>query len=559
MKLKDYISPLLKWWWLIAIATAVAGVSSYYATLPQPPIYQAQTTLIVGRAIFDRNPSNTEFGISQQLAQVYADFAMREQVRNATMAALGLTALPEYVARVSPGSQVIEIAVTDVDPVRAQVVANELARQLILESPTSTENEDQERMAFVQRQLDDLQAEIDRTQEQILTKQEELKNMTGAVQIADAQAEINALQSKQTIMQTNYAALLANTDRGAVNSLSVIEPASLPAEPIGPNKPAIILLVSAIGFVMASGAAHLLEGIDKTLKTPEDVQRVLNLPVLGYIGEMERGQEATTYVAERPRTPIAEAFRALRTNIEFAAVDRPIRTILVTSGDTAEGKTTIAANLALIIAQADKRVALVDTDLRRPSVHRVLNVSVHPGLSEAFRGLNILDTIRTWKDRRVSVITAGRMPPNPAELLGSRKMDGLLANLKEVAEIVIIDGPPMVVTDATVLASKVDAVLLVVRPGQTREDLARAFLEQMGRAGARVIGVALNRLPRRAAGLYGGYAYYSPYYANHPYYSEQEIIPDPRVEKPSVLPTAGQTQPVKPSQTPTSRIRPPER
>jgi capsular exopolysaccharide synthesis family protein len=412
-------------------------------------------------------------------------------------------------------------------------------------------------MAFVQGQLDSLQAEIDRTQEQILTQQEELKNLTGAVQIADAQAEINALQTKLTILQTNYATLLASTDRGSVNTLSVIEPASLPVEPIGPNKPAIILLVSAIGFVMAAGAAHLLEGLDKTLKTPEDVQRVLDLPVIGYIGEMERGRNEQTYVAERPRSPISEAFRALRTNIEFAAVDRPIRTILVTSGDTNEGKTTVAANLALIMAQADKRVALVDSDLRRPSLHRVLNVSVNPGLSEAFRGLNILDTIRPWKDRRVSVVTAGRMPPNPAELLGSRKMDGLLANLKEIAEIVIIDGPPMVVTDATVLASKVDAVLLVVRPGQTREDLARAFVEQLERAGARPIGVALNRLPRRRSGLYGVYGHYSPYYANHPYYQEQEIKPGGRVEQPSTLPATGQTQPMKPTQT--RRIRPPER
>lgn len=511
MTIKDFINPLLKWWWLLALATVVAGVSAYYATAPLPPIYQARTTIIVGGVITDPNPDGTGMRISISLAETYATLAHREPVRIATMEALGLSRLPEYSARQLPNNQMIEIAVIDTNPQRAQAVAQELAHQLILASPTSSEQQNQARLDFINRQLDDLQEEMSSVQEALLVKQEELLDATSAVQLADIQAEINALQGKQTTLQSIYANLLANTSRGAANTLSIIEPATLPNWPIGPNKPLIIALVSAIGFVLAGSAAHLLEFMDKTLKTPEDISRVLQVPVIGFIGEMEKSKKEWDYVAESPRSPIAEAFRALRTNIEFAGVDQPIRTLLITSADAADGKTTVATNLGITIAQGDKKVVVMDADLRRPHIHQSLNIQVQPGLSDVFRDrVNVFDSVRAWKDRRVTVMTAGTPPPNPAELLGSKKMDQILNSLQEVVDVVVIDGPPFVVTDAAVLASKVDAVLLVIRPGQTREDIARAMMDQMKRAGANIIGVALNRIPRRGSEYY---------YAGHPVYS----------------------------------------
>src|SRR3990170_3981068 len=154
MELKRIIVPFLRWWWLITIATLLAAISSFLATLRQPSVYQASTILIVGRAIMDPNPSNNEFFLGQQLAANYAEIAKRDPVRNATKQALGLAWLPNYVARVTPNSQFIEISVTDTIPARAQAVANELARQLILRGPTSTQAEEQDRREFVNRQLD---------------------------------------------------------------------------------------------------------------------------------------------------------------------------------------------------------------------------------------------------------------------------------------------------------------------------------------------------------------------------------------------------------------------
>ncbi len=509
MKLKDFINPLLKWWWLIIIATVVAGMSGYIVMRPKPPIYQARTTLFVGTLIYTLNPNGNEFQTAVDLAEAYADIANRAPVQDATKAALGLPVLPTYVAQAIPDSTRVQILVTDINPQRAQAVANELANQLIKHTPSGSQ-QDPQQTAFINQQLDDLQTQIKKTQADINTKQNSLVGVTSASQIQEIQDQINTLNTRLDLLQTNYTTLLDNTQRGATNSLTVIEPASLPNRPIGPNKPAIILLVTLAGFVLSSGAAHLIEYLDRTIKTPEDVERVLNLPVLGFIGDI-KGKNSWSHVADHPRSPAAEAFRTLRTNIEFASVDRPLKTLLVTSADTGEGKTTIATNLAMMIAQGENRVILIDADMRRPSIHKLLGVPISPGLSEVFRDrVTIFDAMRAWRDKNLVFITSGNPPPNPTELLDSHKMEQILASIEDVVGTIVLDAPPFLVADASVLAAKVDGVLLVIRAGETREEEARAMIEQIRRTGARVIGVALNFLPRRGTGYYG-YRYYSGY------------------------------------------------
>ena len=227
MELKDYLRPLRKWWWLLLLSTLIAAVFSFLAVSRQPPIYQTRVTLMVGRAIDNPNPTGSDFWLTQQLANTYADIAKRDPVRQATMDALGLTWLPEYTVRVVPNTQLIEIAVTDTDPVRAQAVANELANQLIQQSPTSGGPEQQQRQAFIEQQLNELEKGIEETKAQIDSKQEELANMFSARQIADAKNQIQALQDKLNTLQANYASLLANTEKGAINTLTIIEPAAL--------------------------------------------------------------------------------------------------------------------------------------------------------------------------------------------------------------------------------------------------------------------------------------------------------------------------------------------
>ncbi|MGD2156278.1 MAG: P-loop NTPase, partial [Anaerolineales bacterium] len=371
MELSAYLIPLRRWWWLLLASTLVAVVSSFIATINQPPVYQASTTLMIGRVIDDPNPNQGEIYLAQQLAQTYAEIANREPVRNATMQALGLTRLPEYLARALPQTQFIEIAVTDVNPLRAQVVANELANQLVLRSPSGTGSEDQERQQFINDQLNTLQAQIEETQNEIARLQEQLGTLNSARQLQDTQTQINALQAKLSTLQGNYASLLANTQQGAKNTLAVLQPADLPSRPIGPNKSLSILLSAAIGFSLAAGAAYLLEYLDDTFKSPEEITRVLGAPVIGFIGETrsDGDEQDSVYVSKHPRSPIAEAYRSVRANLEFTAVDKSLRTILVASADTAAGKSSVAANLAVVMAQGEKKAVLMDADLRKPSIH----------------------------------------------------------------------------------------------------------------------------------------------------------------------------------------------
>lgn len=503
---------------MILIVTLVGGGSSYYIAKKQPPIYRAATTLVVGRALNDPNPTNNELGLSQQLADVYVSLAQRDPVMNATKQALGLQKLPNYVVSANSNNGLIDIVVVDTSPARAQAVANELARQLILQSPTNSGQDQASQQKFINQQLSDLQTNIAKTQQDINDKQKALQTMNSAAEIADAQAQINGLQTKLALMQTNYATLYAGTQGGALNTLSVIEPAALPTIPVGPNKWMIMLLVSVIGFTLSTGTAYLLEYIDRSIKTPEDVSRVLGTSVIGYISEMDAGKEGWSYVYNNPRSPIAEAFQFLRTNIEFASLETPLKKILVTSADVSDGKTTVATNLAFSIAQEDRKVILMDADLRNPSVHELVGIPITPGLSEVFREkVNMVDTIRSSADKRVALITSGSPPSNPAELLASKKMDRVLTSLEEVADYIIIDGPPFLITDAAIIASKVDGVLLVIRPGQLKENQPRAVLEQMKRSGAKIIGVVFNRIQRGQA---KEFRFYTLAYEGSKYYND---------------------------------------
>ena len=329
---------------------------------------------------------------------------------------------------------------------------------------------------------------------------------------------LSLLQTTQSLYQQIYSSILTNLENVRLARLQntpnvvQIQPANIPEKPIRPRVLVNTALAGVVGLMLAVGFVFLKEYLDDTLKTPEEIKDVLGLTTIGYIAQMKYDDESKEelYVARQPRSPVSEAFRTLRTNLEFAGVDEPIRTILVTSPGPGEGKTTISANLAAIIAQGGKHVVLVDADLRRPRIHRVLGIPNRVGLSDVFRGhLDLKSAIHSFDGSEgMSVITSGSLPPNPSELLGSAKMIQILDELKEQTDVVVIDCPPSLVADAQVLAAKVDAVLLVVYPGHTHIDSAKATLEQLGRANAKVAGAVLNRIPRERGYYYSGYQYY---------------------------------------------------
>jgi len=272
-----------------------------------------------------------------------------------------------------------------------------------------------------------------------------------------------------------------------------------------------------VGVFLGVLAAFLLEYLDQTIKTAADVERALELPVLGLIplgaapGSHRRGgrRGALPLVSlASADDPSSEAYRALRTNVTFVnAEERALRLVAVTSPGPGEGKSTTAANLAITLAQQGSRTLLVDADLRRPLVHRAFNLVQEPGLTDILVGTATLrEAARPNVVPNLDVLPAGALPPNPSELLGSATMHRLLDQLRAEYETVVFDSPPILaVTDATVLGASTDAVILVLRAGETEETAAQGAVDQLRRVHARVAGAVLNGIET------GGERYYYYY------------------------------------------------
>jgi len=245
----------------------------------------------------------------------------------------------------------------------------------------------------------------------------------------------------------------------------------------------------------------------------------LGAALVAYLSEITEDGNNATYVLDNPNTALAESIRLLKSNLDFFGLDKPSKTILITSPSQGNGKTTIAVNLALAMSQGDQKTVLVDADMRRPAVHAALNIPAKPGLSEIIRGDRAPQgAVRVWRKNKLEVITAGSRLPNVTEIAGSKRIGSILNDLKEMFEVVIVDAPPLVISDAYNLSSKVDGVILILVPGQTREEQAKVMKEQLERAGAKVIGVVFNKISVANANSEGDYQYLSLYSPN--YYSD---------------------------------------
>jgi succinoglycan biosynthesis transport protein ExoP len=521
MELRQYAGVVWKWMWLIVLSTAVAGVSSWLTVKDQAPTYQTSTTLMIGTAIQKQDPNYQDFYTSEQLAQTYSELIKREPILRATARALGFEeqwpALRGQVAvSLVPGTQLMEIRVVDTNAERAAAVANEVAQQLILQSPSAPRPEEAQRRAFVQQQLDDLETDIDATKDEITRLQGSLGEMFSAREIADTQNQIAALQQKLRELQANYGQLMAVQGEGSTNTLTVVEPAAVPRAPIGSNQMMTVATAAAIGLALALGAAFLIEYLDDTVKTPEDVSKAMDLTMLAGISRIpgEAAQEKLITI-KHPKAPISEAYRVLRTNLQFSSLDQPLRTLVVTSPNPVEGKSTTVANLGVVMAQAGKRVVLVDADLRRPVLHRIFGVENKEGLTDVLLNEEpVLDGhLQATGVDNLRLLNTGPLPPNPSELLGSQRMAALIEQLKGEADVILFDSPPsLAVTDASVLATQADGVLMVADAGRTRRKFAAEAVERFQQVGANLLGVVLNRLKPGRGGYY--YYYYHYYYGN---------------------------------------------
>ncbi len=296
-----------------------------------------------------------------------------------------------------------------------------------------------------------------------------------------------------------------------VRTARILERAFVPGTPVLPRKADNLVIAVAAALCFGIGMAFLAEYLDDRVNTPTDFDRFSHLPPLATVPQIGSGE--TALLSAMPvYSHVAEAYRALRSSIMFAALDHPVRRLLVTSANKSEGKTLTSVNLATAMALDGKRVILVDADLRRPHVHATLGLPGAPGLSEVLVGVKTVDEVlHPTGTENLQAICGGAIPPNPAELLGSPAFDRLMTDLEARADVVVFDSPPCVpVTDPLLLAARMDGVVLVVQVGQTRRAAIRHVEEQLRRARARVLGVVFNRFEQRKHGYYQhyGYGYY---------------------------------------------------
>ncbi|KFI22571.1 CpsD/CapB family tyrosine-protein kinase [Nitrosococcus oceani] len=301
-----------------------------------------------------------------------------------------------------------------------------------------------------------------------------------------------------------------------LNNISVVDPAKIPLEFHTPNIPLNTLVAMLLGLFGGIGLAFLFEHLDDTLKQSEDMERVLGLSVLGLIPAISRPDkslsgegELALISIEDKRSAFAEAYRSVRTALQFSTPEGAPKSLLVVSANKGEGKSTTAASLAIHFAQAGQKVLLVDGDLRSPSLHRILETPNDTGLTHYLAGeATPVDISQPTTIPNLFLITTGPLPPDPAGLLGSAKMMSLLSTAKEKFDHVIVDSPPVLgLADALILGNLVDGTLFVVAAGHTRRAFAQGAIKRLKMGHTRLLGGILNKFDSRSHG-YGYHDYY---------------------------------------------------
>jgi capsular exopolysaccharide synthesis family protein len=514
MELRQYLNVILKWLWLILISVVIAGGSSYFASRAATPIYRTKTTLMVGRVTQNPDTTSSEIYTGQQLAYTYVQLARREPVLKGAAEALGLygdwnSLVGQVSASSVPNTQLIEISVVDSDPFRAKLLADAIAQQLILQSPTGTSEVNPDEAEFIKVQLDNVKSKLDTGLDEVARLKEELDATNSAMQIQNLQNQINVLETKISGWQSIYTQLLIPLQGGRVNVLTVVEEANIPSVPISPNIRMNVLLAAAIGLILSVAGAILVEYLDDTIKTSEDVGRLSKLATLGTIGKIN-GEDIThkLVAAKNPLDPRVEGFRVLKTNLQYLTNNQQVSSLMVTSSIPREGKSVCLANLAVVMAQAGMRVVLVDADFRRPVQHKIFNLMNRKGLSDAILCYpDVAAFLQPTEVENLLVLVSGPLPSNPAKLLEAERMKGLLKELNQMADIVLVDTPPvLVVADAYILSPHMDGVVLITAAGHTRRSELKRSIEELSRVHANVLGVVLNRF-QSGDGNY--YYYYS--------------------------------------------------
>lgn len=403
-----------------------------------------------------------------------------------------------------------EIALTDDHPVMRNLIAQiaELQQKLLA-------NYESIRQGLVDREQA-LQQQLAGHESVLKTLPAAERDLARLTRLARVNADIYTF-----LLQKHEEARIAKA--ATISSINVIDPAIAPDRPVKPQKKKNLLLGLVVGLMLGVGVVFFLEYMDDTVKDPEMAKRIFGWPILAWIPFIPGQQrdeslprEGTLVGHLEPKSAPAEAFRSLRTAIRYSAINRQKKVLLITSSFPGEGKTTVSANLAVVLAQTGARVLLIGCDLRRPTLHEIFGHSRIPGLVELLSGdAGLAGVKHDTGIANFDFISAGTTPPNPAELLGSEQMRQLLLDLSEQYDHIVIDAPPsLAVTDAQVLTTMVDLVMVVLEAGRVPLKAARQLQELLATVKAPVAGLILNDKSRSQEGYYGSYGYYGGYYGD---------------------------------------------
>jgi succinoglycan biosynthesis transport protein ExoP len=523
MELGRYLEIIKRWWWLMVISATLAAGASYIYSQQQPRIYASRATLMVGTSIRSQNPNQAELGISRTLAEIYGELVRRTPITQAVIDKLGLEMQPEELAgmirtQVIEDAQLLEITVLDVSPQRARVLANALANELILQSPTGARGT-QETQQFIQSQLTDLQGKIEEVDTQIKDAQDKMVSMTSAADIAEAQSLLQERERLKRDYQSNYAQLMGLVSDNSINTLAIVEPASEPSRPVSPNIRMNVLVAAVAGLALAIAGIVLLEFFDdRMVWNPKGVQSFWGLPVLGVLSKLSPS-DGKIVARSKVWSPEADSIRNVRTNILLSNPERELHSFLITSPNPGEGKSFTAANMAAITAVGGQPVTLIDADFRKPTLHEFFDMPNVAGLAEVLaapeseRRALLNKTLKKTDVDNLRLLPAGKPPIDPMLSLGSPAFKAIIKTLQERGDLVVVDvGPVLMYSDFAIIARYVDGVLMVARNEITGRQATQKAVERFKILGiTNLLGLVFNDVETMRH-YYGAYKrYYGAY------------------------------------------------
>jgi non-specific protein-tyrosine kinase len=512
LELRDYfrILGIRKWTAFFVFALVVSG--ALYLSFRQIPVYRSEARVLVPPPASGVTSTGLIIEGKPNLENEAA-IARSEEVAKPVATALGLDGTDDRVIQrllrsvsVAPqkSADILIFRAESDDPVEAQAIAASFAEAYLQFRRT-------ENAATLQNQVTTLDSQIG-------AKKAQLESERDDAVIAQLNADIAQLELQKQPLENAIGTIKKTSGR-------IIQDARVPQEPVRPDHVRDGILAGIVGLVLGCGAAFLRDYVDDSLRGVEDVERQAGATLIGVIPHVDRpetrkrdrDERAYLVAADEPKAPATEAYRTLRTNLMFMAATGPLRVLLLTSPLQGEGKSTTAANLSVVMAQAGQRVLLVGADLRRPALHRFFGMSNRIGLSSVLSGQSELaEVVQDPGIRDLRVMAGGPVPPNPAELLGSTRMRALLDEVSEVADWVILDGPPVLgLADALVLSAFSDGALMVVNEATNRRILAHAR-DQLAKVQARQVGAILNNFGPAFSYYYSDYYLYSSAYYQAP-------------------------------------------